>query len=251
MTMTKLPTDLVVSPLPLAEAPPQPARTIRFCKPLSTFRLESIMEGCENEKENKDGSASPPPPFSGRLSPHRTSRPLASILKKATSCAKKSRHASDQGEKSVLHSFEISVIPYRSSCCRAVVCIEHITDWLDESFSDGHCPTCNAPCTFESPPSPSSAPSSASAPSSPVLSPKSEKSLFSVRWTGDTDTPAPPYTPSPVSVSVYDDEGDGYPATEHSARLGAPALLATDVSEGFVRVTSIAGLTLFLFALLS
>ncbi|KAF8233467.1 hypothetical protein L208DRAFT_1435633 [Tricholoma matsutake] len=46
--------------------------------------------------------------------------------------------------------FELSVVPCRTSCCGTIFCFEHISDWLHGSFSDGRCPSCQAPCTLQS-----------------------------------------------------------------------------------------------------
>ncbi|KAF8059574.1 hypothetical protein FPV67DRAFT_361783 [Lyophyllum atratum] len=206
-----------------------PSRTLRFSQPLSPLRLDSIVEGCEYQYGEKEEPPAYEAPLAGRTSPHRTKRPLVSILKRKSHL----KNDSSTREKGA-NRFEISVIPYRSSCCRTVVCVEHITDsYLEEAASDGQCPSCKAPCTFESS-------------TRAVVLPTPRKAGVTSPLSPTPKAPSQAHT----TYAFFGDDDEGYPVTEHSIVLGSP-MLSTDMSEGFVRVTSIAGMTLFLFALLS
>ncbi|KAF8074089.1 hypothetical protein FPV67DRAFT_1650785 [Lyophyllum atratum] len=193
-----------------------PPRTLRFSQPSSPLRLDSIVEGCEYQYGEKEEPPAYEAPLAGRASPHRTKRPLVSILKR------KSHLKNDSSTR-------------EKGANRTVVCVEHITDsWLEEVASDGQCPSCKAPCTFESSTRAVVLPTPRKA---GVTSPLSSK-------------PPPAPKQSHTTYAFFGDDEEGYPVTEHSIVLGSP-MLSTDMSEGFVRVTSIAGMTLFLFALLS
>jgi len=44
--------------------------------------------------------------------------------------------------------FEAAVAPCRMVCCGNVFCLNHISDWLYGSSSDGRCPSCKKFCSF-------------------------------------------------------------------------------------------------------
>ncbi|KAF5377969.1 hypothetical protein D9615_006783 [Tricholomella constricta] len=239
---------------------PPPPRSIRFRQPLSPLRLNSITEGCELKLGHSSMPTLPSLAVDecsdavsiGRPSTHRKSRPLVSILKR------KSLEDEERDEdKENDNRFEISVIPYRTSCCRTLVCIEHISDWLHESSSDGHCPSCKAPCSLES-----NTHSHSKTPATPRHVHVPEDSLsprfFLQRRHAKKHPPPTPsatssssLTPAPrPSYTLFNTDDEAYPDTEHSLVLGS-SLFSTAIYEIFIRVTSIASLTLFLCALLS
>ncbi|KAF8996500.1 hypothetical protein BDQ17DRAFT_915403 [Cyathus striatus] len=45
--------------------------------------------------------------------------------------------------------FEYAVEPCRTLCCGKIFCREHIADWLEGPSSNGLCPACELPCSFE------------------------------------------------------------------------------------------------------
>ncbi|RDB14911.1 hypothetical protein Hypma_016538 [Hypsizygus marmoreus] len=156
--------------------------------------------------------------------------------------------------------FEISVISSRTSCCGTLVRVEHITDWWHgSSNSDGHCPSCKAPCSLRSSEHQIAPPTSTQWQQS---SPRSDRALPLLRRLYKSPS-FPALLPASAllsahtrrssfdsSYTLFNTDDEAYPNTEHTLGLSS-SLISTDIYEVVIRVTSIAGLTLFLYALLT
>ncbi|KAG6915797.1 hypothetical protein DXG01_009798 [Tephrocybe rancida] len=216
-----------------------PSGPTRFRQLPSPLQLESIVDsdgqhtGSTLDLESGSGS------WSGRPSLHRTSKPLPSILKRRP-------HAPEQEDD--FHSGEDTV----NRC------------WIHETPSDTHrCPSCVLPCILNAqrapePHPPTPAPQLSSL--SDILGPKSERILSlalvllqqqytRLNFAQPITTQQAQPSSEPRIHSLFDTDDETYPETEHSCVL-ASSKFVTDVMETSVRVLSIAGLTLVLFALL-
>ncbi|KAF9458824.1 hypothetical protein BDZ94DRAFT_1269753 [Collybia nuda] len=144
--------------------------------------------------------------------------------------------------------FEIAVSPSRTLCCGKLFCLEHITDWLHGSSSDGRCPSCEAPCSLES---------DTFVLSSPILSryPSSQPSpSYSSRQT-HRPIPSPlrmshRRTPSP-SDDTRSPPTSADRQSPHPIPPPLPFSLSPEGIEILSRLASLVGLTLLLYALLT
>jgi hypothetical protein len=168
--------------------------------------------------------------------------------------------------------FGVSLVLCRTSCCRTLVRVEQISDWLHDRGApvEGCCPSCKTYCFFESIPSLRPGPNLLQKPqSSPnlallrraILQRLKKDSLFSsppppvslpIRRLYSA---VPPKSGSPLlrvildsTYKLFDADNEEYPDTEHALVLGSSEF-STEMYEVSVRVTSIACLTLLLYAL--
>ncbi|KAG6888115.1 hypothetical protein C0995_010623 [Termitomyces sp. Mi166 len=272
-------------------APPQSAR-IR--QPLSPLRQEVITEGHEPMDEHArkakltastsvelDSGSLPTP----RPSLHRTSKPLHSILKRKTQTTEEREDAFHSGQEPE-NRFEISVVRYRTSCCKSIVSMEDISDvrvplypsfsslpplfylisrltehrqWIHETPSNVHrCPSCMLPCVLKALCTPTSSQSQSLLPASVSLGLKFERVLPLARSILRQQyakiklalpSPSPKHRPDPM-YGIFDTDDETYPETEFT-RVLSSSLFTTDVKETSMRLLSITGLTLVLLALLS
>ncbi|KAG5351024.1 hypothetical protein C0989_008252 [Termitomyces sp. Mn162] len=247
---------------------PTSPRSIRFRRPSSPLRFESIVEGHEPEDEqvtvskfttNPDVQSDLRPRLSLRPLTHRTSKPLPSILKRK---ARMTEEREDElySSRDFAHCFEISLIRYSTSCCESIVCLEHISDWIHETLSDVYrCPSCMLPCilnALHTIPNPSQSQALFSVTGS--LGPNFERvlslarALFEQQYAKIRFALSSP--PSKCqSVSTYRSFGtdDGMDPETEFKRILSSSFSTTYVMETSMRLLSITGLTLVLFALLS
>ncbi|KAG6853557.1 hypothetical protein C0991_003227 [Blastosporella zonata] len=238
---------------------PSPTRSTQFLQLPSPLRL---VESCDEQSADVESELRT---WNGPSPLHRTSNPLRSILKHRTPAADHEQEDDFHIEKEIVNRFEISVRRYRTSCCKALVCLEHISDWIHETPLNQHrCPSCMLPCVLNALCSKSPRPFSPATPAASIsLGTKFERiillalTLLQQQYTQlkalsvpiTAAPPAPKNQPEPTDTK-FDPDDEVYPDTEHT-RILASSKFAMDVMETLVRVLSVAGLTLILFALLA
>jgi len=165
--------------------------------------------------------------------------------------------------------FEVAITPCRMVCCGNVFCLNHISDWLYGSSSDGRCPSCKEMCTFVQE-VPATHPtdgkhidygqSCSSEPGRSVilllLQPSEGKSSSSPLASSDSVSPsnsgsrAGLQKPPPVAIRpAVDPSRDAYFLGPCRFHLNSSLVVLVGRMVG--RVLSVVGLTLILFVLLT
>jgi len=160
--------------------------------------------------------------------------------------------------------FEVAVVPCRMICCGDVFCLNHISDWLYGSSSDGRCPSCKQLCSFvQDVPSTHPVDAKRKDYTQPCVS-KPERFILLLLQPSDTKP-----SPSPTSCdSIHPNSGSKTEAkppapirTPHGpprdpallgpCRFHLNSRLMVLVGRMVGRVLSVVGLTLVLFVLLT
>ncbi|KIY71444.1 hypothetical protein CYLTODRAFT_418833 [Cylindrobasidium torrendii FP15055 ss-10] len=152
------------------------------------------------------------------------------------------RHSKNCQELDCGICFEPAAIPCRALCCGKLFCLEHLTDWLHGSSSDGRCPSCKSPCSLELVSNAAISSGTRRAPPSPPPTRASHRSSPSIDSTA-SDTSSE----SEVDGTTSDDEA----MQTWSVETRDPADLSEDaLSRIMGKVLSIVALMVFFHAIL-
>jgi len=164
--------------------------------------------------------------------------------------------------------FEMAVSPCRMVCCGNVFCLNHISDWLYGSSSDGRCPSCKERCSLVQEISSTHPADGKCIDHVKKSSSTQERSvILLLLQPSESKSKCPPVPSLPIitrnSGSRTDDsqkpvairtDADSPPPDSHvlgSCRFHLNSTLMVLVGRMLGRVLSVVGLTLFLFVLLT
>ncbi|KAL0961163.1 hypothetical protein HGRIS_006135 [Hohenbuehelia grisea] len=170
--------------------------------------------------------------------------------------------------------FEIAVVPCRTQCCGKLFCLEHLSEWLHGSSSDGRCPSCKRRCALGINTISLASPSIPSTPPWPIVDqgfatmtdpqPMRELSLahlLPLKRVSDSSRSASPSSSSSsadlsLSTSASEEEPRPRVMRARSSHGQGQSFLSALTNPEFMggaaeRILSLVGLTLLFYVLLS